>query len=345
MAGLFFLSGCGWENGGREVPDYTLITPKRETLSTFVGTSGNISPLYNVNVRSEVSGKIESIFVEAGETVERGQLLLQLEAETFEADRELALIRIETSRLRLQRAERDFERKKRLYESELISEEEFESSETNFLLARNEFRSAEKDLVAVEERIRQTRIVAPFSGTILRLFVTEGEVITGATSVSAGTNLIELADLEQMLVTTHVGQGDIDRLDPRQEVRVIVDGALRTEAKARIQRISPLATVEDRVRGFTVELLLVDPEGRTRPGMTAMLQFPVQEAVDALTLPLIAIRVDGLATYVEVMRDTGVIEHQRVEIGLNDQQRVEIRSGIDSDTQVVLRSRRPTARS
>lgn len=337
--------GCNGERSSQPARDYSIVSPQVETLSTNVSTSGNISPLFNINVRSEVSGKIERIFIEAGQKVERGDLLLQLEAETFEAEKELALIRIETSRLRLTRAEREFERQKRLFASELVSEEVFESVETNYLLARNDFRSAEKDLVAVEERIRQTRIVAPFSGTILRVFVTEGEVISGATSVSSGTNLMELADLEQMLITTHISQGDIDRIDPKKEVRVVVDGALRTEAKARIQRISPLATVEDRVRGFTVELLLVDPRGRTRPGMTAMLQFPVQEAVDALTLPLVAIQVDGLSTFVEVINENGVIENQSVEIGLNDQERVEIRSGITRDTRVVLRGRAPTTRS
>ena len=338
------LAGCDRQSDRDSRRDFQTIQPTVETLSTSVSTSGNISPLYNINVRSEVSGRVETIFVEAGDTVKRGDLLLQLEAETFEADKELSLIRIETSSLRLQRAEREFERKKRLFENELISEEEFEIAETNFLLARNDYRSAEKDLVQAQDRIRQTRITAPFNGTVLRVFITEGEVITGASSVSAGSNLVELADLEKMLITTHVSQGDIDRIQPDQEVRVLVDGALRTEARAQIQRISPLATVEDRVRGFTVELLLVDPEGRARPGMTAMLQFPVEEAVDALTIPLVAVQVDGLSTSVEVLNEDGTIEQRPVQIGLNDQERVEIREGLSADSQVVLRRAETTSR-
>ncbi|MCH8475561.1 MAG: efflux RND transporter periplasmic adaptor subunit [Opitutales bacterium] len=335
---LLTLSTACTDSEKRRDPGYTVIEPTLMDLSTTVSTSGSISPLFNVQVRSEVSGRIEKIHVEAGDQVERGDLLLQLESETFEAEKELAVIRIETSQLRLNRAEREFNRKKRLYENELISEEEFESAETNYLLSRNEFRSAEKDLVAARDRIRQTRITAPFSGTVLRVPVTEGEVVTGASSVSTGDNLVNLADLEQMLISTHVSQGDIDRIDPSREVEVIVDGADRRRSKANIQRISPLATVEDRVRGFTVELILRDPEGRTRPGMTATLHFPIEEVNEAITLPLVAIQVDGLETFVEVLNGAGEIVTQPVQIGINDQDRVEIREGLSPDSQVVLRS-------
>jgi HlyD family secretion protein len=222
----------------------------KSNLTEAVSASGKIQPEVEVKISPDVSGEIIALFVKEGDSVRKGQLLLKIKPENYlsavdrfkagvnqsKATSEQTKSAIARAESQLLRAQMDFNRQKQLLEDKVISQSDFETSETNLKIARQDLdaskssfeasrfgiNSAEAALKDADENLRKTNIYAPMSGIVSKLAVELGERVVG-TSQMAGTELLRIANLNNMEVRVNVNENDIVKVGLGDTVVVDVD--------------------------------------------------------------------------------------------------------------------------
>src|SRR3989441_10293449 len=254
-----------------------------------VSAAGEIGPAEQVSVRPEINGKILTMPVDIGDRVKRDSVLFTLDDQDLQTDRSSKLIEIEAAKLQLEKAKRDYERSKQLYADKLISQELFEDTKTQYELARNSLDRADKALHLVEYQLTKTKILAPFDCTVLTRPVSVGQAVSGSGGFNSGTEVLTIANLNEMVINAHINQADVTRLKPGQEVEVQVEAVPGLKVTGKVERIAPQATIKNNIKGFATRILLKDVDKRIRPGMTANIKIPVAAADNVLAVPLAAV--------------------------------------------------------
>jgi RND family efflux transporter MFP subunit len=334
----------GWlpQPGAAEPPRPTTATVLTTNIYFAVSAAGDIGPAEQVSVRPEVNGRIDQLPVDIGDTVKKGQTLFTLDDRNLRIEEESRKKQIERSRLELEQAERNYRRSEQLYADKLISQELFEDARTQYELARNALERAQKDLELVQEQLTKTRIVAPFDCTVLTRPVSVGQAVSGSGGFNSGTEVLTIANLDDLVINAHINQADVTRLKVNQEVKVSVEAVPGLVVTGIVERIAPQATIKNNVKGFAARVLLRGVDKRVRPGMTANIQIPVAAADGVVAVPLAAVftetnpETQQTERFAFVKRRDGTLERRSVEIGVSDNFYVEVLSGLAPGEVVAL---------
>ena len=320
-------------------PTTALVEPR--DIRFAVNAAGDIGPAEQVSVRPEVNGKIAELPVDIGDIVKEGQLLFTLDDRDLQIEKQSQEKEIERTNLQLEQAERNYKRSQELFDEKLISLELFEDTKTQFDLAKNALARAEKSLDLVNDRLRKTRIVAPFDCTVLTRPVSKGQAVSGSGGFNSGTEVLTIANLNEMVINAHINQADVTRLKVNQEVEVAVEAVPGLKAIGKVERIAPQATIKNNIKGFAARILLKDVDQRVRPGMTANIEIPVASSDNVLAVPLAAVFTEPnpdtqqTERFVYVKKDEGY-ERRPVRIGVSDFFYAEVQSGLSSGEVVLL---------
>jgi HlyD family secretion protein len=263
-----------------------------------------------------------------------------------------------------------YERNKKLWEQQTISESDYESAEASYKMAKADLsaakysvKSSEASLKEAEENLSKTSIYAPMAGTISILLIEKGERVVG-TEMMSGTELMRIADLNRMEVIVEVNENDIIRVLTGDTAIVEVDAYMDQEFKGLVTEIANSATTSgmaiDQVTSFNVKILLLresyqnlldETPNPFRPGMSATVDIQTETKNDILTIPIQAVttRLDtigqGQDDLVVADKDPDVVVFkviddyvmsQIVETGIQDNNYIEILSGLSLEDDVVI---------
>jgi len=344
VAVLVFGSG-GWyfvnalltaREAGKEESQPTFEVALR-TISENIEANGIVEPKTSVEVRSEISGRIEKIYVTEGDFVERGQVLVELDRMRLINDVREAERNLESARLRMNRSRRDFIRLESLKGRDFARESEFEDAQTEYELANIEMEVRQTRLETAQENLDQATILAPQSGVLSEVDITEGQVIVGATSVNQGTVLMKVNDMAELIVKANINEVDVMRIDPDVPVRIRFDSIPDLTIRGTITEISRFGRSENNIRVFPVEVTFPAEDPRLRSGITANLIFPIARAENVPSVILSAVfRVQG-QTVLVVREESGEFEMREVVTGLSDNRFVEIKEGVEPGEVISLR--------
>ncbi|MEM8867346.1 MAG: efflux RND transporter periplasmic adaptor subunit [Verrucomicrobiota bacterium] len=304
-------------------------------LTLAVSATGEVMPLLSSIVKSEVSGRITKLAVEEGDSVQKGDLLVQLDRTSIETKVREAERNVEADKLRLEKSERNFHRLSELHRKDFIGEQEFLDAKTDFELAKLNLEIAGARLEEVQEDLSKTSIVAPHSGMVTRQDIVDGQVISGATSVSNGTELLTLSKMEELFMEAQINEVDVGLLSLGQTAELSFDSIAGSRVPGTVGRIAVSARNENNIRVFPIEVLFEADDARVRPGISATVQVPVASATQAISVLLSAVYLDGGKQYVYVQKGNAW-EQREVELGLNDLQFIEIKSGLSVGEVVAL---------
>jgi len=343
IAGGFILRPSGDESANGSLQLRTAEVSRGE-VSILLNETGTVEPVRQVVVKPAVSGVVLRLLVREGDQVSAGAVLATVEPDLSQA-RAVAEIRSARDRARvgLAQAERDLEQGRSLSISNLISQKELEDRESAFQQAQLSLESAEEQLRIVEQsgvssRVRSLNVVAPAEGVVIRVGAEEGEsVLAGTMTFGGGTELVTIADLSSLMIEATVNEVDIGKVALGQQVTITVDAYPNEEWAGTISFIAPAARVEvdTRVRVFDVEVEVIDPDERLRPGMTANIDIRGERKEDVLTLPVEAVFRKGGRDVVYRMED-GLPVETAVDLGLVDIARAEIIGGLEEGDEVTV---------
>ncbi len=308
---------------------------QRRSIQLSITAAGDISPAEQVSVIPETSGRIKTLLVDIGDNVKKGDVLVTLDDETLLKERDTQCTDIDGSRLQVERDQRNYTRAHQLFENGLLSKEEYENSLSTFQISTNNLLRAEKTLAQIDERLSKTQILAPFDCTVLTRPVSVGQAVSGSDGASGGTECLTVADLNQMVIDSHINQADVTRLKIGQQVSIQVEAVTGLKLTGTIERIAPQATLKNNIKGFSCRILLENPDERVRPGMTANISIPIALADNVLSVPLSAVFTEGGERFVYVKKG-GSWDHRSVKIGVADFSFVEIIEGLQEGDTVAL---------
>lgn len=306
-----------------------------------VTAAGDIGPADQVSVRPEVNGKLDELTVDVGDSVKKGVLLFKLDDKDLQIERESKDKGVERARLELDQAQREYVRAGQLFTEKLISQELYEDSKTKAELAKNSLESHQKDLELTIDRLRKTRVTAPFDCTVLTRPVSVGQAVSGSGGFNSGTEVLTIANLDDLVISAHINQADISRLKVEQEVSVTLEAIPGLHITGKVERIQPQSTIKNNIRGYPVRILLKSVDQKVRPGMTANISIPVASAEEIVAAPLAAIFTEtnpetrAMERYVYVKKGDDW-ERQLVEIGVSDYFFVEVTKGLQAGAEVAL---------
>ncbi|HEY9125326.1 MAG TPA: efflux RND transporter periplasmic adaptor subunit [Bacteroidales bacterium] len=275
---------------GKEKPvEVAVEEVKKRTIYELVTANGKIEPETEVKISADVSGEIIEVYVEEGQKVEKGQLMLKIKPNIYISARDRATAVVNSAKAGLENAEArkmqvealfnksklNYERNEKLWEQKAISQHEWETAKTDFesnkaeLLAAEKnvqsskynLKSAEASLTEAEENLYKTSIYAPMTGIVTRLNVEKGERVVG-TEMMAGTELMRVADLNKMEVKVEVNENDIVRVAVNDTAIIEVDAFLGNKFKGVVSEIANSASssssaMSDQVTSFEVKILML----------------------------------------------------------------------------------------
>lgn len=301
-----------------------------ETITEVVTASGKVQPEVEVKLAADVSGEVVDIFVKEGEVVKKGTLLAKINPEIYVSalDRMVASVNtskanLDNARSRLKQAESQFiktelnyNRTKKLFDEKVISASDFETVKSSYEVAKAEVdaakqsvsaaafgvQSSEASLKESRENLNKTSIFAPVDGTISKLSVEKGERVVG-TEMMEGTEVIRLANLNEMEVSVDVSESDIIRVHVGDTAAVEIDAYLNRDFAGVVTEIansanSSSAMSTDQVTNFTVKVRvlrdsykdLIPADKPTyspfRPGMSATVEIQTKKVYNVLAVPI-----------------------------------------------------------
>jgi RND family efflux transporter MFP subunit len=325
------VSGGGPDERGASL----MASAERRDIQSSLLLTGEVVPAFQVDIKPEVGGKVQQLHVSTGRFVHKGEPLATIDDTDLLTDKAAAETEIAGAQLAVDKNRGNYERAAALYKEKLISKEVYDNLAADYAIAENTLEKARSRLQTVEDRLRKTRIDAPAGGTVLDVLVNEGQVVVAAASVNAGTVLMNFADLSRLLINSHVNQVDAAKLKKGQEIVVNISGSGEETLRARIEFIAPVATVRNNIKGFQVQALIKDNDGRLKPGMSVSMTVPVAKATGAVSVPVSAIFREEKSQVVYV-RKGGQTERRSVQVGITDLGYAEILSGLDEGEEILL---------
>jgi HlyD family secretion protein len=355
---------------------------KRDIVET-VSSNGKIYPVNEVKLSIEVSGEVTRIMVQEGDSVSKGDLLLEINPINFisnvsraKAGYNQALANLSSAKARKSQADaqflviqKDYERKKSLFQQEVISSFEYEQIESSYYTAlgekdavhqnveaaRYQVESAMATLQEANENLVRTKLYAPMSGVVSKLSVALGEKVVG-TAQMAGTQLITIANLDEMELLVDVGENDVLRISLGDTANVEVDAYLGKKFKGVVSHIaySSNVGVDQQITKFQVKIILLPESYKElvnaatghaypfRPGMSATADIITKKkyGVPAVPIQSVTLRdkegsgLEGKKQIVFVLEGDLVKEYE-VETGVQDDRFIEISSGVNDGQKVV----------
>jgi HlyD family secretion protein len=281
----------------------------RTNITEIVTATGKIQPEVEVKIAPEVSGEIIEIAVKEGQTVRRGDLLLRIKPDTYRAQVEsqqavLNGARAASVRYRaeLAKAETEYRRLQKLFEQGLISDTDRDSAKTAYDSAKAALDGALYDIQQAEGAVRQigeslskTVIHSPVDGTISSLTSRVGERVVG-TSQFAGTEVMRIADLDNMEARVNVNENDVVDVKIGDAARIAVDAWPDREIRGVVREIASTALTrnlgtQEEVTNFEVKISIPDRSVRLRPGMSATADIETATVKNVVAVPIQSVTV------------------------------------------------------
>jgi HlyD family secretion protein len=272
---------------------YQAVPVAARDISVSAQAAGVIEPDTTVEVKSKASGEILEITVQTGDRVERGALMVRIDQRVPRNSLLQSEASLEVAHARLANAEAQKRRSDELYQTQSITQTEYEDTLLDYANAKAALVQAE---VAVEnDRIRMddTDVRAPISGTIIAKNVERGQVISSPTSdVSGGTVLLTMANLSLVQVRTLVDETDIGKIRPGLRATVSVASYPNQPFEGDVLKIEPMAETQQNVTMFPVLIRIPNTDGLLRPGMNAEVEISIGRREGVLSVPNAALRTD-----------------------------------------------------
>ncbi len=313
----------------------TIVTIQTEpiaerTITQIVSATGKIQPETQVKINAEVSGEIVDLPVREGDRVRRGDLLVKIKPDAYQAQHERALASLRINQANLSKSEAEFKRVSELFSKDLVSQAEMDIAKASYESAKASFEQSQASVRESRETLDKTTIYSPMAGVVSQLNMELGQRVSGST-FTLGTDIMTVADLSRMEARVDVGENDIVMVSLNDTARIEIDAFPDREFIGLVSQIANTAKTtglgsQDQVTEFEVRILVKTPEGTLlRPGMSMTADIETETRTGVLAVPIQSVTVRGKK--VEEAE-------QHEEVGEGEAQFVESSSARRSDDEV-----------
>ncbi len=338
---LFFLL----KGSGKKGNSITTVKVERGKIVDKALAIGTIEPENQIAVKSKISGIVKKVFVEMGDPVKKGELLVEISPNPTPLEFAEAKRRVEIDSVSFENLRKEYERTQELLERKLISQQEFDRVSRNFGEAELNLKLSQEKLSLIEEgktnianRKIESVIKSPITGTVLEKKINVGDPVVPLTSYQAGTELFTLANMNDLIFRGTVDEIDVGKLEEGMIADLKIGALPDDSIQGLVYRISPKAKMEDNATLFDVEIKITKTGFEMlRAGYSANADIIIQGKEDILVIPERVVEFKEDTAFVEVQQADGEITKKTIETGLSDGLNIEVVEGLEEGDVLVER--------
>jgi HlyD family secretion protein len=338
FAAAFFIKSNSKATISFETKTALITSIEQKTVAT-----GKVIP--EDEVKAQVQGILQSLFVEEGDYVEEGDLLAKIKVVADEGQLNSAKGRLATAKIVLKNAQVEYNRNKSLFDKEIISQQEFQTADLTYSRAKQDLANAQSDFEIIKlgsaggSASANTNVRATVAGTVLELPVKEGDQVIESNSFNAGTTIAIIADLNKMIFEGKVDEAEVGKLSIGMPLSVSLGAIQDKEFEAKLKFIAPKGNEEQGAVQFKIEGdVTLDSDFFVRAGYSANASLVLERKDSILALPeaLMQFDKDTEQPFVEIELEEQKFERRDIIIGISDGMNVEIISGITLEDKIKV---------
>lgn len=324
---------------------YETQKPFTSSIEKKTVATGKVIPEDEVEIKPQISGIIEKIFMEEGDPVQAGDLIARIKVVPNEQALNQARGRVRNAELALQNTEIEYNRNKALFDKGVISSQAFNELKLQYDQAVQELANARADYQIIRRgsaggsASANTNIRATVTGTILEIPVEEGDQVIQSNNFNDGTTIATIADLGKMIFEGQVDEGEVGKLQLGMPLEISLGAIEDQEFDAKLKFIAPKGVEEAGAVQFRIEGdVVLSDSVLIRAGYSANASLVLEKKDSIMVIPEALLQFDKETDlpYVEVATGDQEFERRDVEIGISDGINVEIVSGLSEDDEVKV---------
>ncbi|HEU5125106.1 MAG TPA: efflux RND transporter periplasmic adaptor subunit [Verrucomicrobiae bacterium] len=288
VLGGLIAAGVWYFKRGKEAPQYQTAAVTRGDLLQVVTATGNLNPVVNVQVGSQISGRIKQIYVDFNSNVTSNQLIAQIDPSTYQVAVLRAEAQLSNSIANLTLTKVQAERADSLFANNLIPAADHDTAMAQLQQAEAEVRSSQANLASANVDLSRCSIVAPVDGVVISRNVDVGQTV--AASFNTPTLFIIANDLSKMQIGALVSEADIGGVQTNQNVNFTVDAYPDRTFRGKVSQIRYGAVTNQNVVNYSAIIEVNNEDLKLLPGMTANVSIIIQQRDDVVKVPNAALR-------------------------------------------------------
>lgn len=321
---------------------YNTQTPAIETISKKTVATGSVVPRKEIEIKPQVSGIIEEVYLEAGQMVNAGDIIAKVQIIPDMISLNNAETRVNRAKLNYDDAKIDYDRQNELFDKKVIAYEEYQKAQLAFNTSREELQAAEDNLELIKKGVTKksakttnTLIRSTINGMILDVPVEVGNSVIQANTFNAGTTIAVVADMTDMIFEGKVDETEVGKIREGMDI-ILTIGAIDDEKfDAVLTYLSPKGVEENGAIQFEIKADVNLKEGQfIRSGYSANASIVLEQRDSVMVIPEGLLKFKGDSAYVEVETDSQVFEKRFVQIGLSDGLNIEVLNGLTFDDKI-----------
>ncbi len=325
--------------------EYETEKPFKTNIVRKTVATGKVIPLEEVEIKPQITGIIEKIFVEEGQKLKKGDLIAKVRVIPNEQALASARGRVSKAELAVNNASIVYKRNKKLYDNGVISQKDFDEFQLNYDQSRQDLINAQNDYQIIQKGYTgkggsaNTNIRATASGMILEIPVKEGYQVIQSNNFNAGTTIASIADMSKMIFEGKVDEAEVGKLKEGIDIEVGLGAIEKKKFPAKLNFIAPKGTEENGAVQFKIKAdVVLDEEYFVRAGYSANADIVLEKKDSVMSVKESLLQFDKKTEvpYLEIKTGDQEFERKDVELGISDGINVEIISGVSEDDEIKI---------
>lgn len=344
---ILFVAALIWfgKKNKKSIVEYETEKPFRTTIVKKSVATGKVVPLEEVEIKPQISGIIDKVYLEEGAIVKAGDLIATVRVVPNIQSLNSANGRVKNAKLTFNNAKNSYNRTKKLFDKGVISRQEFETAELSFNNSKVNLENAQSDLEIIQKgstagngSTANTNIRATASGMVVEIPVKKGYQVIQSNNFNAGTTIATIADMTKMIFEGKVDESEVGKLINGTNIEVSLGAIENKKFPAKLNFIAPKGTEEGGAVQFKIKAdVTLDSNYFIRAGYSANADIVLEKKDSVLSIKEALLKFDKKTEepYVEV-KVGDKFEKREVKLGTSDGVNVEILSGVTKDDEIKV---------
>lgn len=329
----------------KKKPDlYETKTPVISNVIQKTVATGSVVPRREIEIKPQISGIIDEIYVEAGDRIEKGQVIAKIKIIPDMVNLNAAESRLKQAEIDFQDAKIDYDRQQRLFDTDVISYEEFKKAKVAYDQSKEEFSAADNNLELIKNGVTKkaqtatnTLVRSTITGTVLDVPIKVGNSVIQSNTFNDGTTIAIVADMKDMIFQGKVDETEVGKIKEGMLIELEIGAIEKDKFEAILKYISPKGKEENGAIQFEIKADVDLKEGQfIRAGYSANANIVLERKDSVMVIPEGMLQFRNDSAFVEVLTNEAdlIYEKRNVKTGISDGINIEIVEGLTRDDKV-----------
>ncbi|MCF8378068.1 MAG: efflux RND transporter periplasmic adaptor subunit [Bacteroidales bacterium] len=330
----------------QKLPDvFAIESPFISNIERKTVATGKVVPRIEIEIKPQVSGIVQKIYVEEGKMIREGDLIARVKIIPNMISLNEAEYRLETARNNFEDAGKNFSRQKKMFDQGVIPEAEFQKYELEYLNSKEELQAANNNLQLIKEGVTSksdettnTLIRSTISGMVLDIPVEEGNSVIETNTFSEGTTIAYVANMQEMIFEGKVDETEVGKIKPGMILSITIGAIDNVRFDAVLEFIAPKGVEENGAIQFEIKAALkLDENYFVRSGYSANADIILEKRDSVIVIPESLIKFENDSTFIEIEVSKQVFEKRFIITGLSDGINIEVLEGVSLEDKIKSR--------